>query len=138
MQRYLGIDIGAETTKVVELSLDGDGSPEWTRRQIVEHQKEPGPALLALLRGWGWNAASVAGAAVSGRLSRQVLLQRVPTKQAQAAGYRFLHSVLELRPTGVEVFRENSRCSQGTGNFLRQLVERFNLSIEEASALCAE
>ena len=77
-------------------------------------------------------------------------LGRVPTKQAQAAGFRFLgkadsativsigshgFSVLELRPSGSEVFRENSRCSQGTGNFLRQLVERFDLRIEEASAL---
>ena len=33
------------------------------------------------------------------------------------------------------MFRENNRCSQGTGNFLRQLVERFGLSVEEASRL---
>jgi predicted CoA-substrate-specific enzyme activase len=106
--------------------------------------------LTALLREWGWPNA-VAGAAVSGRLSRQVSLRRIPTKQAQAAGYRFLHSdrsatvvsigshgfsVLELRPAGTEIFRENSRCSQGTGNFLRQLVERFGLSVEQASAEC--
>ena len=82
------------------------------------------------------------GAAVSGRLGRQVRLPRVPTKQAQARAYRFLFgddpatvvsigshgfSVLELRANGIEVFRENTRCSQGTGNFLRQLVERFDL-----------
>src|ERR1039458_7907488 len=47
-------------------------------------------------------------------------------------------SVLELRANGLTVFRENSRCSQGTGNFLRQLVERFSLTVEEASALCAD
>jgi predicted CoA-substrate-specific enzyme activase len=34
------------------------------------------------------------------------------------------------------VLRENNRCAQGTGNFLRQLVERFSLSVEEASELC--
>jgi activator of 2-hydroxyglutaryl-CoA dehydratase len=46
--------------------------------------------------------------------------------------------VLEIRPGGIEVFRENSRCSQGTGNFLRQLVERFELTVETASELCAD
>src|ERR1019366_5582528 len=47
-------------------------------------------------------------------------------------------SVLEIRPNGREVFRENSRCSQGTGNFLRQLTGRLSLTVEEASALCAD
>ena len=47
-------------------------------------------------------------------------------------------TVLEVRGSGLTVFRENSRCSQGKGNFLRQLVERFSLTVEEASALCAD
>ena len=41
-------------------------------------------------------------------------------------------SVLELCGEQ-QTYRENSRCSQGTGNFLRQLVERFELTIEQAS-----
>ncbi|MGH7057677.1 MAG: BadF/BadG/BcrA/BcrD ATPase family protein, partial [Acetobacteraceae bacterium] len=45
-------------------------------------------------------------------------------------------SILALRENGTEIFRENSRCSQGTGNFLRQLVGRFSVTIEEASELC--
>jgi activator of 2-hydroxyglutaryl-CoA dehydratase/predicted nucleotide-binding protein (sugar kinase/HSP70/actin superfamily) len=76
----------------------------------------------------------------------------VPAPQAQARACRHFagdqpatvvsigshgFSVLELRAGNVEVFRENSRCSQGTGNFLRQLVERFSLTIEEASSLAA-
>ncbi|MBU6399825.1 MAG: CoA activase [Verrucomicrobia bacterium] len=148
--RFVGIDLGAETIKVVELVRDGSGL-RWVRRQLVEHQKDPGPRLLELLAGWGWD--TVCGGAVSGRLSRQVNLPRIPTKQAQARGYRFLFdhepatlvsignhgfSVLELRSEDLEVFRENSRCSQGTGNFLRQLVERFSLTIAEASELCAD
>ena len=146
--RYIGVDIGAETLKVVELVRE-DQELRWTRRQIAEHHKDPGPLLRSILQQMEWD--SVQAAAVSGRLSRQVSLPRVPTKQAQSLGYRKLHSddsatvvsigshgfsVLELRPTGVAVFRENSRCSQGTGNFLRQLVERFNLTIEQASELC--
>jgi len=147
--RYVGIDVGAETIKVVEVHRDGAGLT-WARRDIAEHHKEPGPTLSRMLSGWDWSG--VAGAAVSGRIGRLLDLPRVPTKQAQAAGYRFLRgdtpatvvsigshgfNVLELRPSGVEVFRENSRCSQGTGNFLRQLVERFDLTVEEASTLSA-
>ncbi|MHB8521341.1 MAG: acyl-CoA dehydratase activase-related protein [Limisphaerales bacterium] len=148
--RFVGIDIGAETIKVVELVRDGAGLSRG-RSELIEHNKNPGPRLLELLERWDWN--TVRGAAVSGRLSRRVNRPRVPTKQAQARGYRFLFdsepatiisignhgfSVLELRSQEIEIFRENSRCSQGTGNFLRQLVERFSLTIEEASELCAD
>ncbi|MCE7891317.1 MAG: CoA activase [Sorangiineae bacterium PRO1] len=145
--RFVGIDVGAETVKIVELAREGDGLC-WTRRRSVEHDKEPGRAVVEALADFGWDDLS--GASVVGRASRVLALPAVPVKQAQAAGARFLigeddatvvsigahgFSVLELRPSGVEVFRENSRCSQGTGNFLRQLVERFGLDIEAASEL---
>jgi predicted CoA-substrate-specific enzyme activase len=149
-KRIIGIDIGAETIKIVEL-VEEDQQRTWRRRAIVEHQKEPMEALRKLLRQFEYEAAD--GAAVTGRMSRQVKLPTIPLKQAQAVGFRYLFpntepativsigshgfSVLELRESKLEVFRENSRCSQGTGNFLRQLVERFNLSIEEASEMCA-
>jgi predicted CoA-substrate-specific enzyme activase len=148
--RFIGIDLGSETIKVVELVREANGL-RWTRRACVEHHKEPGVRLLELLGGWDWSG--VAGAAASGRISRQLQLPRVPTKQAQLIGARFLlgeepvtlvsigshgFSILELRDHGLEVFRENSRCSQGTGNFLRQLIERFSLTIEEASQLCTD
>jgi predicted CoA-substrate-specific enzyme activase len=146
-QRFLGLDVGAETIKVVELS-GWHGALECTRKALVEHHKTPCAALLRLLEDWDWEGLS--GAAACGRLSRELDLQRVPIKQAQVAALRRLRgdrattvisigshgfSVLELRNSGAEVFRENSRCSQGTGNFLRQLVERFDLSIDQASAL---
>ncbi len=147
-QRYLGIDLGAEALELVELTREGEGL-RWSRRARVEHHKEPGAALLTALADWGWDG--LAGAAACGRLARSLALPRVPEKQARAAGFRYLHpeagpttlvsigshgfSVLELRRPGLEVLRENSRCSQGTGNFLRQLVERFGLDVAEASAL---
>lgn len=139
--------MGAETVKVVELTRDG-GAFVWSRRVSVEHDKEPGRAVLDVLADFGWDDLS--GASVVGRASGVLALPAVPTKRAQAAGARFLlgdgeatvvsigahgFSVLELRPSGAEVFRENSRCSQGTGNFLRQLVERFGLEIEAASEM---
>jgi len=148
-QRFLGLDVGAETIKLVELVREA-GVLRWTRRELIEHHKEPGPTLLRTLSSWGWDAA--AGAAVSGRFAPQINLPQVPVQQAQTRACRFLlgdepasvvsigshgFSVLELRAHQLEVFRENSRCSQGTGNFLRQLVERFSLTIEAASALAA-
>jgi hypothetical protein len=91
----------------------------------------------------------VSSAVTTGRLSRQVALRRIPTKQAMLRGLRLLYgaepltvvsigsrgvAVLEARERGA-AWRENSRCAQGTGNFLRQLVERFGLSVEEAATL---
>ena len=146
-KRFLGIDVGAETIKLVELVHDAGGL-RCSRRRLAEHDKKPTERLRALLQ--EWDLASVASAAVSGRLGKLVRLPQVPTPQAQARACRYLagdqpatvvsigshgFSVLELRAGGVEVFRENSRCAQGTGNFLRQLVERFSLTIEEASAI---
>jgi predicted CoA-substrate-specific enzyme activase len=148
-ERYIGLDVGAETIKMVELVRDG-ATLRWARYRLVEHQKDPAGVLPGLLEEWDF--PTVTGVAVCGRLARLFRITRVPEKQARAAGFRLLHdeepvtlvsigshgfSVLELRERGVEVFRENSRCSQGTGNFLRQLVERFKLTVEEASALCA-
>lgn len=146
--RFVGIDLGAETIKLVEVLRQG-GRLQWVRRAAVEHRQEPGATLLGILRDWNW--PGVTGATASGRLARQLALPQVPLKQAQIGGCRFLlgdapatiasigshgFSILELRENGLNVFRENSRCSQGTGNFLRQLVGRFSLTIEEASRLC--
>lgn len=148
-KRTLGIDIGAETIKVVELSQDTDGKSHWTKRAVEQHHKEPIKTLSRMLDTYDW--ASLASAAVTGRLSRTVNLQRIPIKQSQIRGFQYLFgpkaatvvsignhgfSALEMRESKIEMFRENTRCSQGTGNFLRQLVERFDMSIEEASQLC--
>jgi predicted CoA-substrate-specific enzyme activase len=152
MSRFIGLDIGAETLKLVELREER-GVLTWVRRQIVEHRKAPGDALREILASWDW--PSVESATVSGRLARTVQLAHIPAKQALSAGCKQLlasrnpsvtvvsigshgFSVLELRPEGLEILRESSRCSQGTGNFLRQLVERFDLDLEQACALCTE
>ncbi len=161
MDRFVGMDVGAETLKVVELDclgpplkshLSGGEAVRTARRAlVVEHHKLPGPRLLEILGTLGWG--EVAGAASTGALGRQVNLPRVPQAQALSAAHRFLHGddpativsigshrslVLELRGVGREVLRRSSRCAQGTGNFLRQLVERFGLSVEEAVELAAD
>ena len=148
--RYLGIDVGAETIKVVELR-DLDGRLEVSGRHLVEHGKKPDTTLRALLSEVDWE--SVTAVATTGRMSRMLQLHRVPTKAALARGFLFSFpeldaatvvsigshgfSVLELRENGHQVYRENSRCAQGTGNFLRQLIERFDLSMQDASTLSA-
>ncbi len=149
MARHVGIDIGSETIKVVELVSEGT-ELRLARRWAGDHHKEPAAVLAAILCEWDWE--HVEGAAVCGRLGRLVALPRIPAKQAQAAGFRLLYgggtatvvsigshgfSVLELREGGVEILRENSRCAQGTGNFLRQLVERFEMTVEQAADLAA-
>jgi activator of 2-hydroxyglutaryl-CoA dehydratase/predicted nucleotide-binding protein (sugar kinase/HSP70/actin superfamily) len=147
-RRFLGIDIGAETIKVAELVREGE-TLRWTRRHFLHHDKNPRQKFLDVLAAFQWD--TISGATVTGRFSRQFALPSIPTNKAQATGYRFLvgpdpativsvgshgYSVLELREHGPDTFRSNSRCSQGTGNFLRQLCGRFGLSVEEASLLC--
>ena len=146
----MGLDVGAETLKVVELVRE-KGALRVRHLEIVEHGKQPGACLLDLLESRSWS--EVASATATGRFSSQINLTNVPTKQALLRGYRFMFGnepativnigshgfcILELRANGLTVFRENGRCSQGTGNFLRQLCERFSLTVEEASAVCAD
>jgi predicted CoA-substrate-specific enzyme activase len=144
----VGIDAGAETLKVVLLEREGERLA-WRRRLLIEHGKEPGQELADALATWGVEAAAELAC---GRLSRSLGRPRVPEGEARAAGFRFLagdapatlvsigsHGVqaLELRAGGRAVPRESPRCSQGTGNFLRQLVARFGLDVEAADVLAA-
>lgn len=147
MERFIGIDVGAESIKVAEVVRQGD-ELRLVRHAIVPHGKEPGARLVELLEQWEWD--SVSSAVATGRLGRQLSIARIPTKQALLHGFRFLHgeepatvvnigsrgfSVLEIRAAGQPTYHESSRCAQGTGNFLRQLVERFGLTVEEAAVL---
>ena len=146
-----GIDIGSEYIKLVVILNDNSGIRILSRR-CIDHRNQPLEMLPRLLDELKWNADCPI--AVTGRLSRSLNCLRIPTKAALGRGVRHVHpelvpgtvismgsqgfSVLELHESGKDVLRENSRCSQGTGNFLTQLVGRFGLTVEEASALCKE
>ncbi len=149
MQRYLGIDIGTESVKLVELVQD-QGIYRIRRLRRLDHGKSPETRIGEALDGLDW--ASLDGAVACGYYSRLLKLPSIPSRQARIAGFRHHFdphpatlvtigshgfSVLELHGGDLQVYRENSRCSQGTGNFLRQLVGRFDLEIEQASELCA-
>lgn len=145
----IGIDVGAETVKLVEVRSQDD-TFEITRIDSLIHRKDPHGALSSLFS--AVERTDTLRIAVTGRLARVLLAEQVPTKAAIRRGARLLHQdldeltvisigahgfcVLELRGSGQEWFQQNSRCSQGTGNFLSQLVERFGMTVEEASVLC--
>jgi activator of 2-hydroxyglutaryl-CoA dehydratase len=74
--RFIGIDVGAETVKTVEL-LQQDSGFELGRRFVVEHGKEPQAAALNLLASLDW--PTVTGAAATGRLSREAVQRETPS-----------------------------------------------------------
>lgn len=148
---FWGIDLGAETVKVVVLN-NSNGQIQIKKELLKEHHKKPFNVLRTLLLNSGWSPEYPIAA--TGRFSRGLACLRVPVKAALSRGIRFKNpdslpatvvsigshgfSVLELRNDGQDIYRENSRCSQGTGNFLCQLVERFGLNISEASSCCTD
>jgi predicted CoA-substrate-specific enzyme activase len=144
---YLGIDVGAETVKLVALE-DRGGELRITERERVAHHEQPKETVRAMLD----ERPRSRSLAATGRLQRLLDVPAVPTKAALRRGVRAVHpelpsvtvisvgahgfSVLEVRDDGEDWFQQNSRCSQGTGNFLAQLVHRFGLDVEQASELC--
>lgn len=150
-ERFLGFDIGAERIKIAEVIRVG-GSLVPGRVRIREHGKNPRSVLGEMLA--EVDVGNASGAAATGRMARALRLAAVPTKAAVAQAVSLLYggagawtvvsigshgfAVIDLLADGVCRIRENSRCSQGTGNFLRQLVERFGLTLTQADALCAD
>lgn len=149
IRKYLGVDVGAETVKVVSISSRA-GRVTIDVGYHDNHNKDPHGTLAAILS--RLDLAAMDGVAATGRLQRVLKAEGVPAKAAMKRGVRLLHpelqavtvisvgahgfSVLELGAHGEEWFQQNARCSQGTGNFLTQLVKRFGLTVEEASELC--
>jgi len=145
---YLGIDVGAESVKVAALRHHA-GALSVVYEKRLSHPKDPEGAVRTLLGELDLRDAR--GIAVTGRLAGVLHAPAVPTKAAMRRGVRLLHaehpaftvlsigahgfSVLEVGAQGEEFFQQNSRCSQGTGNFLSQLVQRFGLTVEEAALL---
>jgi len=146
---FIGVDIGAESIKVIAIEMrQGRVSTVASLRE--NHNKDPHGTLATLLSQVDLEGAQ--GIAATGRLQRMLGAEGVPVKAAMRRGVRQLHpelravtvmsigahgfSVLELGARGEEWFQQNTRCSQGTGNFLAQLVQRFGMTVEEASELC--
>ncbi len=144
--RYAGIDVGAETIKYVIIN-----APDLTviSSATLEHHKCMAECLdqvFAQLK-----EAGVTQIAVCGRFANHMTIRHYPKRAVQTRGLEHEFgsqqltfvtigcngfSVLEKRGNGADIFRENARCSQGTGNFLRQLVERFDMDLAQADEQC--
>jgi activator of 2-hydroxyglutaryl-CoA dehydratase len=112
----LGIDVGAESVKLVAIRREGEAFEVVLRRR-VEHHKAPHAALRAAFA--GVDLQRVASLATTGRLGRTLRAPTVPTKAALRRGLRALYPhldaatvigigahgfmVLEVRPDGGEV-----------------------------------
>ena len=146
MHRIAGVDVGAETIKYVVLDAP---SLELIDRGSVPHHKSVESCLREVFG--RMRESGVEQLALCGRFVNHFNLKHYPGQAVLKRGLSFLYgdrpltcvsigcngfSVLERRGGGADVFRENSRCSQGTGNFLRQLVERFDLDLEQADRIC--
>ncbi len=149
--RWLGLDVGSESIKFVILEEHG-GNIKWTHSLVVDHKKVPIDTLREILS--SYSADDFAGGAVTGRVAEILNLPKIPEPRAMVEGFLFFHpdalpaslvdigahgfAVIEIRDRDRIIRRENSKCSQGTGNFLRQLTERFDLDVEEADRLASE
>ena len=147
----LGVDVGTDSIKIA-LVQSRAGAPHLLTHAERTHGKHPSAALRSLLA--DIDLSQVVGIAVTGRLSGIVEGLSLPSKAALRKGLTTLHpelssatvlsigahgfSVLEVHANGHDYYCQNSRCSQGTGNFLSQLVDRFGLNVTEASKLCDE
>ena len=141
--KYLGIDVGAETVKLAVFEKNKN-SIKWTSSTTLFHQGDVEKTLREKLG----EKPGFAAVGVTGRGAARLRLLQVPLPRALEAGVRFLHPELarftvldagahgycslEVHDENTRIFRENTRCSQGTGNFLAQLTGRFGLSVEAA------
>lgn len=144
--KYAGIDIGAETIKYAIYDTKTEKIDTF---DTIVHHKAMQTAISSILS--TLKRLDVDGIAVCGRFANLIKLKNYPAQAVQKRGLAYLYgdkpitcisigcngfSVLEKRPNGADLMRENSRCSQGTGNFLRQLIERFGYTLPQADALC--
>ena len=141
-----GIDVGAETIKYVVFDRE---TSELLAHDSIAHEKSIESVLRKVLS--ELSDQGVTEVAVCGRFANHFVIQHYPRQAVIKRGLEFLYGlrpitcvmigangfcVLEHRDGAADVFRENSRCSQGTGNFLRQLVERFNMDLAQADVAC--
>jgi predicted CoA-substrate-specific enzyme activase len=144
---YLGIDAGGEMVRaaVLEQEPSRPARVVWLGTRAHDAKvRETVLELLAPIRSHRFDCIGV-----TGRLAELIATPRVPVKQAQTEGFRLLFpdleeatvvsigsrrfSVLEIESRQHSVMRFGPRCSQGTGNFLTQLVERFGLTVAQAA-----
>ncbi|MGD2079856.1 MAG: acyl-CoA dehydratase activase [Nitrospirota bacterium] len=145
--RYIGIDAGSVSVKLVIL----DESGEVLHKEYRPHRGHPIEMAVEML-----GAADVSGecslavTGTSGKLIASILgMDPVNEIVAQAYSTQKLHphvntiiemggedsKLIVMDDSGVRDFAMNSVCAAGTGSFLDQQAERLRLSIEEFSEM---
>lgn len=145
--RFAGIDIGAETIKYVVIS--GGKQPKIVASGLFAHEKSIETCLQRVFEKLA--ELKVTEMALCGRYANHMSIRHYPARAVLKRGLTHIYAdlkltyvsigcngfcVFERRGGQLDMLRENSRCSQGTGNFLRQLVERFNLDLPKSDAMC--
>jgi predicted CoA-substrate-specific enzyme activase len=146
MKRYVGLDAGSVSVKLVELDAGGNKINSGYRK----HRGHPLKAALELLSSIDLEGASLAVTGSAGRLIASVLgIEPLNEVVAQSYSVRRLYphiktvielggedsKLIQIEKDSVEDFSMNSVCAAGTGSFLDQQAERLKLSIEEFSDL---
>ena len=95
-ERYLGIDLGAETIKFILLERQ-NGRLVITYDSVVAHDKNPIHAFKKGISTLDWE--SLTSVVTTGRISRVLNIERVPIKAALAKGVGYKYP--EIKPVTV-------------------------------------
>lgn len=145
LPRAIGIDAGAESLKIVIVEQHNSDLVV-TDRIFAEHYKKPFEVTSKILSKLSLTDDDLI--CTTGKNLSQLQYRRIPVKVAMTKGIKYLfkeledvsvlsissqgYSLLELRKNQRTIFRKNPKCSEGTGNFFRQLINRMNIPIEKA------
>lgn len=140
---YYGIDIGSSTIKTAKL-IYNKNAIEIDSLNTFEHFNNPSETLTSIFK--SIDTKTVNNIVATGSLSPITNIPRIPCKYARLQGFNHLYgddncsilslghntnSILEIVNNKINSFEENTKCAQGSGNFLEQILNRFNLPLNQ-------
>lgn len=139
--KYIGLDIGSSTIKMITLQSI-DGRFRIINKIVVEHFNDLTGTLNSIFQ--NHNLELIGGVCVTGSMSSSSKFYRIPSKYARLKGFKFLadidncavisighktNSILEVSEGKIHSYTENSKCAQGSGSFLLNILSRLNTPI---------
>jgi len=147
--RFIGLDVGSVSVKLILLDEDGNRLAGYYER----HRGHPLTVAYELLKGVVNNESAGPSLSITGSAGRLIAdalgtgftNELVAQAYATRRLYPHIKTIFELGgedskfiilgEDGIEDFSMNSACAAGTGSFLDQQAERLRLSIEDFSEL---
>ena len=144
--KYFGLDIGSSTIKMITLQ-SFDDQLRIINKISVEHFNDLTGTLKAIFQ--NQDLELISGICVTGSMSGSSKLYRIPSKYARLKGFKFLtdidncavisighktNSILEVREGKIQYYAENSKCAQGSGSFLLNILLRLKIPISELNS----